>query len=80
MNSKKLAGAIRDMRGKIEGIVNDHIEVASESYDDLMVIKVLLSVLAQVVEGHTVAYAFGSPGDWGYETPIGAAIAEVGHD
>lgn len=34
----------------------------------------LLRVLARMVEGKSVYEAFGAPGDWGYETPIGEAL------
>lgn len=35
----------------------------------------LVAVLARVVEGNTLRKAFGAPGDWGYSSPIGAALA-----
>lgn len=35
----------------------------------------LLLVLARIVDGETIERAFGAPGDWGYSTPIGAALA-----
>ena len=34
----------------------------------------LLFVLARIVAGADVAKAFGAPGDWGYEHPIGKAL------
>lgn len=34
----------------------------------------LLRVLARMVTGRTLYQAFGAPGDWGYETPIGSAL------
>ena len=37
--------------------------------------KELRAVLRRVVNGQTVAEAFGSPGRWGSETPIGKALA-----
>ena len=36
----------------------------------------LSRVLARLVEGKPIAKAFGAPGDWGYETPVGAALHE----
>lgn len=36
----------------------------------------LVNVLINVVRGHPVAKAFGAPGDWGYGTPIGDALAK----
>jgi hypothetical protein len=37
-----------------------------------------LLVLARIVEGKPVERAFGAPGDWGYEHPIGRALAQKG--
>ena len=34
-------------------------------------------VLARLLEGRTLYYAFGSPGDWGYHTRIGEAVAAL---
>lgn len=35
----------------------------------------LMRVLARIVEGKPVEKAFGAPGDWGYGTRIGDALA-----
>lgn len=35
----------------------------------------LVRVLARIVEGQRVLKAFGAPGEWGYGTPIGNALA-----
>ncbi len=35
----------------------------------------LLRVLARLLEGKSPHQAFGAPGDWGYGTPIGDALA-----
>jgi hypothetical protein len=37
----------------------------------------LINVLARLLEGKTPYQAFGAPGDWGYETVIGDALAEA---
>ena len=34
----------------------------------------LLLVLANVAEGESLLLAMGTPGDWGYSTPIGKAL------
>lgn len=34
----------------------------------------LVRVLARLVEGMSVHAAFGAPGDFGYDTPIGSAL------
>lgn len=38
----------------------------------------LLLTLARIVEGMPVEKAFGAPGDWGYEHPIGRALYKGG--
>lgn len=35
----------------------------------------LLRVLDRIVRGRPIDKAFGAPGDWGYEHPIGMALA-----
>ena len=35
----------------------------------------LIRVLARLVDGKSMHGAFGAPGDFGYETPIGAALS-----
>lgn len=36
----------------------------------------LVRSLAKIVEGKSLHEAFGAPGDWGYDTPIGLALYE----
>lgn len=62
-NTKALAETIRAMADEIaeHDVHPDHAE--------------LLRVLARVIEGKTLAKSFGAPGDWGYGTPIGDALA-----
>jgi hypothetical protein len=45
---------------------------------DLREAKDLLGVLAHIVDGKPIKKAFGSPGDWGYESPIRRALAGNG--
>lgn len=78
MDSKKLAVAVRNMRTRIDEIIDEAIEPGSRNYDDLRDAKDLLGVLAHIVDGKTVDRAFGSPGDWGYGTAIGDALASRG--
>ena len=75
MNEKKLAIAIREMKKKVEVFVDSNVPEIEAMHDDLIDAKDLLGVLARIVEGMPVNKAFGSPGDWGHETAIGAAIA-----
>lgn len=35
----------------------------------------LIRVLARILEGRSIPDAFGAPGNWGYDTPIGDALA-----
>jgi sulfur transfer protein SufE len=65
MNKAKLATAIRDASTAMFSGDADTHDVSE-----------LLNVLARVIEGKTLEAAFGAPGDWGYETPIGSALSE----
>lgn len=44
---------------------------------DLADAKDLARALARTLAGQPLRVAFGSPGDWGYSTPIGKALAEL---
>ena len=63
MNTAKLGEAVRDVA---DAVGND---------SDMRDVAELLKVLARVIEGRTLASAFGAPGDWGYSHPIGKALA-----
>jgi hypothetical protein len=68
MNNAKLASVLREKAEEIQAI---------ESLGDANRLDTaeLLRVLARVVEGKDLYRAFGAPGDWGYGTPIGDALA-----
>lgn len=76
MNSKKLADNIRDHADELDELSEGESEqsIAAVMRDDAE----LLRVLSRILEGKTVERAFGAPGDWGYSTEIGAALAERG--
>ena len=69
MNTQKIEKTIRVMAAEI-----DAQRYASDV--DMNDVAELLRVLARMVTGRTAASAFGAPGDWGYGTPIGDALAE----
>ena len=71
MNSAKLAEELRSKAAKVTDAIDpddndrwDHADTAE-----------LINVLARIVEGKSIASAFGAPGDWGYSHPIGKALA-----
>ena len=72
MNKTRLATTIRGMA--VEMI--EQADSDSANYEVEKDRAELLRVLARIVLGDPVERAFGSPGDWGYQTPIGKAIAE----
>jgi len=72
MDSKKLAAAVREMKAKVDVIMDADVPEVEAVRDDL------LGVLAHIVDGKPIDRAFGSPGDWGYQTAIGAALASRG--
>lgn len=72
MNAAKIATELRRMA---RGVCDDGCFEPQPKPDDADVAE-LLRVLSRVVEGKPVDAAFGAPGDWGYGTPIGDALAE----
>jgi len=78
MDSKKLAAAIREMKAKVDVIMDADVPEVEAVREDLRDAKDLLGVLAHIVDGKPIDKAFGSPGDWGYGTEIGAALASRG--
>lgn len=71
MNTQILAMALRNTAASVR-----NVNVQRESEAALLRDAAdLLRVLAHVVDGKALAKAFGAPGDWGYETPIGEALA-----
>jgi len=75
MDSKKLAAVIREMKTIVDVVVDADVPEIETVRDDLRDVKDLLGVLALIVAGTPIYRAFGSPGDWGYETAIGKALA-----
>ncbi|KFB68908.1 hypothetical protein [Candidatus Accumulibacter vicinus] len=71
METRQLAAALRKKAAEVRNVAS----TTEEEDKTLRDAADLLSVLAHVVDGKPLAKAFGSPGDWGYETAIGAAIA-----
>lgn len=67
MSTKKLAKAIRDLAAK-QAAPDPLTKEAADAAE-------LLNVLARILEGKSVGRSFGAPGDWGYGTPIGDALA-----
>jgi hypothetical protein len=53
---------------------SDESERDDRLYRDLDQSAELVRVLARIIEGKSIHEAFGSPGDFGYETPIGSAL------
>ena len=68
MSHTKLAEAIRVHADKVD-------RGGPRSRDDDRTTAELIRCLARMIEGKTLYQAFGAPGDWGYETPIGMALA-----
>jgi hypothetical protein len=64
VNTKQLAAALRERADR-----NDDERLYDQNASELM------RVLARVVEGKPIDRAFGAPGDWGYSTAIGQALA-----
>jgi hypothetical protein len=57
----------------LEFAVRSHIEHRDKR--DEADTKELLFCLLRILRGQSIAFAFGSPGYWGYSTAIGKALA-----
>ena len=79
MNIKSLSMALRNKATELSSVAAELGEVdATTAKQDqtLRDASELICVLARMGEGKPMNKAFGAPGDWGYETPIGQALAE----
>lgn len=74
MNTRILAAALRIKAGD----VRQADEERDADDNTLRDAATLLRVLANVLDGMPLTKAFGPPGDWGYETDIGKALAAPG--
>lgn len=73
MDQAALSKEIRARASRLRD-VEDGLLTYGEAADDAE----LLICLARILEGRELGRAFGSPGDWGYNTPIGRALASAG--
>lgn len=71
MNTRLLAAALRIKAGDVRQ-ADDERDADDNTLRDAVT---LLRVLANVMDGMPPAKAFGPPGDWGYDTEIGRALA-----
>lgn len=71
MDKQALAGIIRDRAAAII----DSPPYDGQEHEERMDDAELLRVLARVLDGRPIEKAFGAPGDWGYGTAIGNAVA-----
>lgn len=72
MNAGQLSKAIRE---KAQTLLDTDPDPDRAQYCKNCELAELLNTLARLVEGQSLYYAFGAPGDWGYGTPIGDALA-----
>jgi hypothetical protein len=73
-NSPTAAALDRIIFAKVTAMVE--ADANGESVRDRDV-EELLRVLCRLLNGKSLEQAFGAPGDWGYEHPIGRALAEA---
>ena len=72
MSKTKYTELPKVIRKIAEKMLVDHREKDPESY--ILDEAELMNCLARILEGKHPLKAFGSPGDWGYGTPIGDAL------
>lgn len=65
----------------IADVLYDRDLVTREQYEKLKTASALLNVLRRLTVVQTTVEmlkAFGSPGDWGYDTAIGSVLQQIG--
>jgi hypothetical protein len=67
--------ALRDIAGTTRGASMAYDEMDQADVQALREASELARVLANILAGKSIYKAFGAPGDWGYQTPLGAALA-----
>lgn len=67
---RKYADAVNAVHCSLRDGIDESCQLSQKMNDA----PELIRVLARIVEGKTIAEAFGAPGDWGYGTPIGNAL------
>lgn len=73
MDERPMATALRNKAAEVR-----NLNVVSEKeYQTLRDAADLLRVMAHLMEGMPTIKAFGSPGDWGYETELGKAVVAL---
>lgn len=65
------ADAISNVRAELRDSGTERDEQLARKLDNA---SELVLVLARIIEGKSVREAFGSPGDFGYESRVGAAL------
>lgn len=71
-NSPSAAALDRIIFGKVMALAeNNSGDVRDRDVEEL------LRVLCRLLNGKSLEQAFGAPGDWGYEHPIGRVLADA---
>ncbi len=72
LNSILLVNALR---AKAQAMIDAEPDADPKRHQENRDAAELILTLAHIVNGKPVSVAFGAPGDWGYGTPIGDALA-----
>lgn len=75
--SAALEKALREVASTARGAAMCSDEMDPRDCRAIKEVSELALVLARILAGKSVYRAFGAPGDWGYETPIGAALNDL---
>lgn len=71
--------ALRAIAATTHDIAREDDNLNGDATRTLREASELARVLARLLAGKTVYEAFGAPGDWGYDTPLGDALADFYH-
>jgi hypothetical protein len=80
MSVQNLQFALHELSENVLALSYFSDEMPQKSVIELREAAELIRVLSRVIDGKTIYRAFGAPGDWGYERPLGNALSLLYRD
>lgn len=74
---RQVAQEVQESIHKIELLSDDNGIETGINTSELRRARDLLGVLAHISGGMSAQRAFGAPGDWGYDTPVGDGVLDL---
>ena len=79
MSVQNLQLVLRRLSENVRALSYFSDDMPPESVRELREAAELICVLSRIIDGQSVYRAFGAPGDWGYQYPLGNALSLLYH-